>query len=52
MKGGFKMGQATGSMFYAFGIILILYLAGASLYQIYLMIKKRKDRRKKDEDYD
>ena len=34
------MGNSTGSMFYAFGAFLLIYLVGVSIYQIYLWIKK------------
>lgn len=34
------MGSQTGSMFYAFGAFLIIYLVIAGVYQIYLWIKK------------
>ncbi len=50
MKGGCDMGDSTGSMFYAFGAFLLIYIIGATIYQIYLWIKKRKDRRKFEED--
>ena len=36
------MGDSTGSMFYAFGAFLIIYIIGASIYQIYLLNKKEK----------
>ena len=29
------MGNSTGSMFYAFGAFLLIYLVGVSIYQIY-----------------
>lgn len=44
------MGDSTGSMFYAFGAFLIIYIIGATAYQIYLMIKKRKGRKKFEEE--
>lgn len=50
MKGGRDMGDSTGSMFYAFGAFLLIYIIGATIYQIYLWIKKRKDHRKFEED--
>lgn len=50
MKGGYNMGNSTGSMFYAFGAFLLIYIIGATIYQIYLWIKKRKDRKKFEED--
>ena len=39
------MGNSTGSMFYAFGAFLLIYLVGASIYQIYLWIKKWRENR-------
>lgn len=36
------MGNATGSMFYTFGIILAAYLIGVGIYQVFLWIKNRK----------
>ena len=44
------MGDSTGSMFYAFGAFLLIYIIGATIYQIYLWIKISKDRRKFVED--
>ena len=38
------MGSSTGSMFYAFGAFLILYLVGASIYQIFLWIRKWREK--------
>ena len=49
-RGGNSMGDSTGSMFYAFGAFLIIYLVGALIYTAYLHIKKRRDR-KKDEQF-
>lgn len=48
------MGNSTGSMFYAFGAFLLIYLVGVSIYQIYLWIKRwrekqRRERRLKEE---
>lgn len=40
------MGNSSGSMFYAFGAILIIYLVGVSIYQLVLWIKKWRERRK------
>ena len=40
------MGSSTGSMFYAFGAFLIIYLVGVSIYQLVLWIKKWRERRK------
>ena len=39
------MGNSTGSMFYAFGAFLLIYLVGVSIYQIYLWIKKWRENR-------
>ncbi|SDG06911.1 hypothetical protein [Marvinbryantia formatexigens] len=44
------MGNSTGSMFYAFGAFMLIYIVGASIYQGYLWFRKRRDRRKNDED--
>ena len=41
------MGNSTGSMFYAFGAFLLIYLVGVSIYQIYLWIKRWREKRKK-----
>ncbi len=40
------MGNSTTSMFYAFGLFLVLYIVGASIYQIFLWIKAWKEKRK------
>ena len=34
------MGSSTGSMFYAFGAFLIIYLVGVSIYQLVFMDKE------------
>ncbi|HIW51512.1 MAG TPA: hypothetical protein IAA10_11285 [Candidatus Blautia intestinavium] len=44
------MGNSTGSMFYAFGAFLLIYIVGVAIYQIYLLIKKKRDRKKFDEE--
>lgn len=44
------MGSSTGSMFYAFGAFLLIYLVGASIYQIYLWIKKWRENKKNSEE--
>lgn len=49
-KGGADMGDTTGSMFYAFGAFLLIYIVGASIYQGYLWFKKRKNRRKNEKE--
>ena len=43
------MGNSSGSMFYAFGAILIIYLVGVSIDQLVLWIKKWRERRKDEE---
>ncbi len=40
------MGNSTTSMFYAFGLFLVIYIVGASIYQLYLWIKAWKNKRK------
>ena len=40
------MGSSTGSMFYAFGAFLIL--VGASIYQIFLWIRKWREKKEND----
>ena len=47
---GIRMGNSTGSMFYAFGAFLLIYLVGVSIYQIYLWIKKWRENRDEKED--
>ena len=47
---GDRMGNSTGSMFYAFGAFLLIYLVGVSIYQIYLWIKKWRENREEKED--
>lgn len=42
------MGSSTGSMFYAFGAFLILYLVGTSIYQIFLWIRKWREKKEND----
>ena len=44
------MGSSTGSMFYAFGAFLILYLVGASIYQIFLWIRKWREKKENEID--
>ena len=44
------MGNSTGSMFYAFGAFLLIYLVGVSIYQIYFaFITWRADREEKED---
>ena len=45
-----RMGNSTGSMFYAFGAFLLIYLVGVSIYQIYLWIKRWRENREEKED--
>ena len=45
-----RMGNSTGSMFYAFGAFLLIYFVGVSIYQIYLWIKKWRENREEKED--
>ena len=42
------MGNSTGSMFYLFVIVIVLYIVGASIYQAFLWFRKRQDK-KRDE---
>lgn len=44
------MGSSTGSMFYAFGAFLLIYLVGASIYQIYLWIRKWRENKNNNEE--
>ena len=43
------MGNSTGSMFYAFGAFLLIYLVGVFIYQIYLWVKKWRENREEKE---
>lgn len=36
------MGNSTGSMFYLFVIVIVLYIVGASIYQAFLWFRKWK----------
>ena len=45
-----RMGNSTGSMFYAFGAFLLIYLVGVFIYQIYLWVKKWRENREEKED--
>lgn len=40
------MGDSTGSMMYAFGAFIIIYLAVVLIYQGYLWIRKMRERKK------
>ncbi len=42
------MGNSTGSMFYLFVIVIVLYIVGASVYSLFRWIKKRRDRKKQE----
>lgn len=39
------MGNAGGSMFWMFGIVIVVYIVGMSLYQLYLWVKKKLSKR-------
>ena len=39
------MGDSTGSMFYLFAIIIVLYIIGMSIYCGISYLKKRRNRR-------
>ena len=40
------MGNSTGSMFYLFVIVIVLYIVGASIYQAFQEMAGEKKRRK------
>ena len=40
------MGNSTGSMFYLFVIVIVLYIIGASIYQAFLWFKEMARRKK------
>ena len=42
------MGNSTGSMFYLFVIVIVLYIVGASIYQAFLWFRKWQEK-KRDE---
>ena len=42
------MGNSTGSMFYMFVIVIVLYIVGASIYQAFLWFRKWQEK-KRDE---
>lgn len=44
------MGNSTGSMFYLFAIVIVLYIVGVSIYQVFLWFKKRQEK-KRDEKF-
>ena len=44
------MGNSTGSMFYLFAIVIVLYIVGVSIYQVFLWFKKRQEK-KRDEQF-
>ncbi len=39
------MGNSTGSMFYLFVIVIVLYIIGASVYTLIQWVKKRRKRK-------
>lgn len=44
------MGNSTGSMFYLFVIVIVLYIVGASIYQLFLWFRKWQEK-KRDEKF-
>ena len=44
------MGNSTGSMFYLFAIVIVVYIVGASIYQVFLWFKKWQEK-KNDEKF-
>lgn len=44
------MGNSTGSMFYLFAIVIVVYIVGVSIYQLFLWFKKWQEK-KKDEKF-
>ena len=44
------MGNSTGSMFYLFVIVIVLYIVGASIYQVFLWFRKWQEK-KRDEKF-
>lgn len=44
------MGNSTGSTMYMFGAVIVIYLVGVLIYQVYLWIKKKRDQ-KRDEEF-
>ena len=44
------MGNSTGSMFYLFVIVVVLYIVGASIYQVFLWFRKWQEK-KRDEKF-
>jgi len=46
------MGNSTGSMFYMFLLVIIIYIVGMSIYQLVQWIKKkRRNQQEKDADF-
>ncbi|MFI7844472.1 hypothetical protein ACIF0M_02795 [Dorea amylophila] len=39
------MGNSTGSMFYLFVIVIVLYIVGASIYQAFLWFRKWQEKK-------
>ena len=42
------MGNSTGSMFYLFVIVIVLYIVGASIYQAFLWFRKWQEKKRTD----
>ena len=40
------MGNSTGSMFYLFAIVIVLYIVGASIYQAFLWFRKWQEKKR------
>ncbi|WP_329382142.1 hypothetical protein [Anaerofustis butyriciformans] len=40
------MGNSTASMFWFFLLVIVIYIVGMSLYQLYMFIKKKKQDKK------
>ncbi len=40
------MGNSTTSMFWFFLLVIVIYIVGMSLYQLYIFIKKKKQDKK------
>lgn len=40
------MGNSTASMFCFFLLVIVIYIVGMSLYQLYMFIKKKKQDKK------
>ncbi len=44
------MGNSTGSMFYLFIIVIVLWIVGASVYSLFRWIKKRRGQKKREKE--